>query len=270
MLKHRIFTSLSLLLVVYVIFFGIPGLFYVPEWIFISCVWLLCLTCIYELTRMYKFGFLSQVGLMILISTILFLLYSLPYDSSQIVRIISVITWCLIAPLILLYKPEKFSKIAIIGLSVLIFVPAFYAIVVLHGLFGSWQLISILAIAWVSDTGAYFVGRRFGRHKLSPQISPGKSIEGAIGGMFFVIIYLLILKELDWSIYLTSYLIVFKFGVILTVVSIIGDLLESWFKRVSGVKDSGSILPGHGGVLDRLDSLLAVLAVSFAMIRGII
>lgn len=270
MLKHRVATSLVLFLGVYIVFFGMPGVFHVPEWIFISCAWLICLASIYELTRMYQFGFIQQLLLMVVVSVILFILYFLPYDASQIIRVLAVLTWCFVAPLILVWRPKKFSKLAISGLGIMIFIPAFYALVVLHGLFGSWQLISLLAIAWVSDTGAYFVGRKFGRHKLSPTISPGKSIEGALGGLFFVIVYLLILKELNWSIYLTSYMLVFKFALILTTVSIIGDLLESWFKRVAEVKDSGCLLPGHGGVLDRIDSLLAVLAISFAMIRGLI
>ena len=127
-----------------------------------------------------------------------------------------------------------------------------------------------MAIARVADTGAYFVGKQFGKHKLAPRISPGKSIEGAIGGLVLVIIYLVILKYFNLADYLITYSMAFKFATILTVISIAGDLFESWLKRVAGVKDSGSILPGHGGVFDRIDSLIAVLAIAFAIIRGML
>jgi phosphatidate cytidylyltransferase len=219
---------------------------------------------------MYGFHTIGQIGLMLLITALLFTLYFISYDASQIILIISVLTWCIIVPIILIWQPHTFSKSAISALAIIIFVPAFYAIVVLQGLFGSLQLISILAVAWVADTGAYFVGRRFGSHKLAPNISPGKSIEGALGGMVFVGGYLLVLKWFNLAVYLPNYTSVIKFTIILTIVSIMGDLIESWFKRIAKVKDSGNMLPGHGGVFDRIDGLVAVLAVAFAMIRGLI
>jgi phosphatidate cytidylyltransferase len=268
MFVHRLLTSIGLLVMVLILFFGIPGVVVVPDLIFIIAAWLLCLLGMYELTRMYKFDMVNQIGLISLVSVLLYTLYFIPYDSSSIIQVIAIMTWCFIVPALLILQPQKISRLVIACFVLLIFVPAFYSIVVLHGLFGSAQLISIIAIAWIADTGAYLVGRKFGRHKLAPHISPGKSIEGALGGFILVLIYLFTLKYFDWAIYLDSYVTVFKFAFILTSVSILGDLLESWFKRVAKVKDSGTILPGHGGMLDRIDSLLAVLPIAFALIRS--
>lgn len=270
MLRHRVYTASVLLLITCFLLFGIPGMVRVPDSVFISMAWLLCMAGVYELTRMYKFYMINQIGLISIITLILFVLYFIPYDASQVIRFISLLTWCFIVPVILIWQPKSFSKYVIGSFALIIFVPSFYSLVLLHGLLGSIQLISILAIAWIADMGAYFVGRKIGKYKLAPTISPNKSVEGAIGGMVFVFIYLLILKRLNFSVYLPDYSSVIKFTIILTIVSIMGDLLESWFKRVANVKDSGNILPGHGGIFDRIDSLLAVLAVSFALIRGII
>ncbi|MCC2625231.1 MAG: phosphatidate cytidylyltransferase [Burkholderiales bacterium] len=270
MLIHRTMTALVLFFITCFLLFGIPGIFRMPDMVFVSMSWLLCIAAVFELTKMYKFNLIWQIGLLAIITGLLMVLYFIPYDASQIIRIVSILTWCLIVPVILFKQPQNIPKAVICGLAIIIFVPAFYSIVVLQGLFGSLQLISILAIAWVADTGAYFVGRKFGRHKLIPSISPNKTIEGAIGSVVFVIIYLLILKSLNITVYLPTYFAVFKFAIILTIVSILGDLMESWFKRIAKVKDSGNWLPGHGGIFDRIDSLIAVLAVAFAMIRGLI
>jgi phosphatidate cytidylyltransferase len=270
MLIHRTLTALVLFFITLFLLFGIPGVFKMPDMIFVTMTWLLCIAAVYELTRMYKFNIVSQIGLLFIITVLLVALHFTSYDASWIIQITSLLTWCLIIPAIIVWQPKNISKVVICGLSILIFIPAFYSIVVIQGVFGSVQLISILAIAWMADSGAYFVGRKFGKHKIAPNISPGKTIEGALGGMAFVIIYLLILKALNVAVYLPNYLTVFKFAIILTTVSILGDLMESWFKRVAKVKDSGRILPGHGGIYDRIDSLTAVIAVAFAMIHGVI
>lgn len=264
MLKQRTFTAIVLFLITGVI------LFIVPESYFMVFVLLVCLLAIYELTNMYQFAVIDQIGLMIVFVIFALLLCFARYDVSTIVRMMSVMMWSFIAPLVLIMQPKYLPKYVIGLLVFFIFAPAFYALVVLHGLLGAWQLISILAIAWISDIGAYFVGRGYGRHKLAPQISPGKSIEGAVAGLVCVMIYLLVLKYFHLAIYLYSYVAVFKFGLILVSAGIVGDLLESWLKRIVHVKDSGTMLPGHGGVFDRIDSLLPIMALSYAMIRGLI
>ena len=262
MLKQRVITALVLLILT-----GL-ALFVVPEVGFAAASWVLCLIGVHELTKMYKFDLINQIGLMLILTLLAGLMYISRYDVSQIVRIVSVLTWCFAVPFMLIWRPKNFSK-GIIGLfALVIFIPAFYALVQLYDLLGPWRLVSIMAIAWVADIGAYFVGKKFGKRKLAPQVSPGKSIEGAVGGLVLVIIYLFVLKATVPTVYLYSYSAVFKFALILTSVGIIGDLFESWLKRVSGVKDSGTILPGHGGVFDRIDSLVAVLAVAFALIWG--
>jgi phosphatidate cytidylyltransferase len=116
--------------------------------------------------------------------------------------------------------------------------------------------ILLLSIVWSVDTSAYLVGKYFGKHKLIPEISPKKTVEGAVGGTVGgVITGSLIGNHL--GIFESSLLTLFILAT-LTVVSQIGDLLESFIKRLFGVKDSGSLIPGHGGLLDRLDSSLAV------------
>jgi phosphatidate cytidylyltransferase len=116
-----------------------------------------------------------------------------------------------------------------------------------------WVIILMLAIVWLGDTAAFYVGSRIGRHKLAPDVSPKKSWEGAAAGFLVGVAAALVwswlyLDRLDWKILTAS--------VVTAVAAQIGDLVESMIKRGSGVKDSGSILPGHGGVLDRLDALL--------------
>ncbi|MDR0234210.1 MAG: phosphatidate cytidylyltransferase [Zoogloeaceae bacterium] len=137
-------------------------------------------------------------------------------------------------------------------------------------------LFAIMVVAWVADIAAYFTGRQFGKHKLAPSISPGKTWEGAAGALAGVFLYLacvwnLIAPESAWTraSELQSHdnmLVLPCVAFLLTAACILGDLFESLLKRQAGVKDSGNLLPGHGGVLDRIDSLLALLAVWFPVI----
>ncbi|MDM1324266.1 MULTISPECIES: phosphatidate cytidylyltransferase [Acinetobacter] len=120
-----------------------------------------------------------------------------------------------------------------------------------------WWLMYLFLLVWGADSGAYFVGRKFGRKKLAPNVSPNKSVEGLYGGvvtsMLIVIAVALLYLEMTWP-----ELILFLILSVITVFSsVLGDLFESMIKRRAGIKDSGRILPGHGGVLDRIDSLLA-------------
>ncbi|MBV8658608.1 MAG: phosphatidate cytidylyltransferase [Burkholderiales bacterium] len=132
---------------------------------------------------------------------------------------------------------------------------------------GPVTLLFVLAIAWVADIAAYFAGRAFGRKKLAPSISPGKTWEGVYGAVLAVAIYLFVLRQCNMPLFASIPLVVLiPLGVSLTAVSIVGDLLESLLKRQAGIKDSSNLLPGHGGVLDRIDSLLALAPVSSALL----
>lgn len=263
MLKQRVVTGVVVLILVLVWLFFAEGI------VFSGVLLGVCVIGFYELIRMYRFNFWQKFFAIALVVIIAISIYSTKYDLGHVIRFIATIFWCFYVPLILALQPSKFSKMTITFLGVIVFIGAFYAIIVLHEAFGSWQLLSIMAVAWIADTGAYFVGRSIGKHKLAPSISPGKSFEGAIGGIILSIFYLLLLKHFYSISYLQNNLEVVKFALIVTIISIIGDLFESWLKRVSGVKDSGNILPGHGGVFDRIDSLVAVVAVAYAMLYNL-
>ena len=123
---------------------------------------------------------------------------------------------------------------------------------------GALRLLYSMALVWVADIGAYFAGRGFGRHKLAPTVSPGKTREGALGGLLLCGVYALTAGA--WVFHLDTLqqrLPLLGLSLAAAALSIVGDLGISMFKRLSGIKDSGKLLPGHGGVLDRIDSLLA-------------
>lgn len=151
--------------------------------------------------------------------------------------------------------------LAAAGLAVL--VPAALAVIA----FPPTQVLAVLGVAWAADTAAYFVGRRFGRHKLAAAVSPSKTWEGAAGGLAGVLTYAIIcglfVSGISWLPYLAA-------AALLAVVSILGDLLESAVKRQASVKDSGTLLPGHGGILDRIDSATSTLPLAAALAPWII
>lgn len=143
-------------------------------------------------------------------------------------------------------------------------IPAWCALCVIHandgGSNGSRWLLLALAIVWATDTGAYFAGRKFGKHKLAPRVSPNKTIEGFVGGALAGVLVAVVAAPLAGA--TAAQLPLVALVALLTVfASVVGDLFESLLKRHVGAKDSGTLIPGHGGVLDRIDSVLAALPV---------
>ncbi len=171
---------------------------------------------------------------------------------------LSAVFWCLAIPF---WLKHKWSLQGIGGVLVgaIVLLPTWLAMVQLRGL-GAGALLGIFAVVWMADIAAYFSGKAFGKHKLAPSISPGKTREGAIGACVGVVVYGVIIRQIfgldfmSWAVWIVALV-----GV--TVISIAGDLYESLLKRKAGIKDSSNILPGHGGVLDRIDSLTSTLPV---------
>ena len=154
------------------------------------------------------------------------------------------------------------ARAAKLAAGTLAVIPAWCALVLIHAQSPNghaWLLVALL-IVWAADTGAYFAGRKFGRHKLSPRISPNKTIEGLVGGALAGV-----LVGVGGGVVAgtaTSELpAVALVALAVVLASAVGDLFESLLKRHAGVKDSGDLIPGHGGLLDRMDSVLAALPV---------
>ena len=147
--------------------------------------------------------------------------------------------------------------------------PTWFAFVVLRE-WSPWLLLAVAALVWVADIAAYFAGKAFGRHKLAPAVSPGKTWEGVAGALAGVALYGVLLSwiareqstPLSAVFESTLGLPVVLAMLLLAALSVVGDLLESWMKRGAGVKDSGALLPGHGGVLDRIDALTSTLPIA--------
>jgi len=188
---------------------------------------------------------------------------------------VSAVFWIVVAPLWLRnkWRPAPWPA-AFAGWIVLW--PTWVAFIVLRER-GPWVLLAVAAIVWIADIAAYFAGRRFGKRKLAPAVSPNKSWEGVYGALVGVALYGVALAVASRAAPLpvsalfepAAGIVTILGMLVLTGLSVIGDLLESWMKRGAGMKDSSRLLPGHGGILDRIDALtstlpLAALGISLA------
>ncbi|OIR17740.1 phosphatidate cytidylyltransferase [mine drainage metagenome] len=165
--------------------------------------------------------------------------------------------WVVIAPIWLASRKVVSHKFVMCMLGLLLLLATWVGIVGLHAI-SPWLLLSAVATVSIADSAAYFAGKRFGRHKLAPEISPGKTWEGVLGALLAVTVYGAVLCYYqDYSYWMIVGLW------IIVVLSVMGDLFESMLKRQAGIKDSSQLLPGHGGVLDRIDGLIPTLAITF-------
>ena len=184
---------------------------------------------------------------------------------------VAALWWCLALLLVVKYPASanlwRASKIIKGLFGLLTLVPFFWALVVLRSVniyhdfyFGGELVLYVFLLVWAADTGAYFAGKRFGKRKLAPRVSPGKTVEGFIGGALCSLV-VVSFASVYFAISSDKLVLFFVASIITTFVSALGDLTESIFKREANLKDSGNLLPGHGGVLDRIDSLTAALPV---------
>jgi phosphatidate cytidylyltransferase len=200
---------------------------------------------IYSLLMIKYFATSPAIALLITPWIILTILVTLVFISGENIKIVS----------------ERIGKI-FIGIFYVSLLFSFLALIKIFPHGGRWVIFT-LTIVWFGDTGAYFVGKSLGKHKLAPVISPNKTWEGSVGGILASLLagYLATLYITDLSIK-----IAFPIAIIAGAMGQIGDLAESMLKRSYGVKDSGSIIPGHGGILDRVDALLFAAPVVFALL----
>lgn len=262
MLKTRILTAVLILPSF------LAALFYLPAILWGALLLVLTVIGAQEWCRLAKFS-VKNTTLYLIMTTLLggellFLLSEAvaidPYSTSFIsIYGLSLIFWSLGVPLLLRtgYVLKNPMLLMLIGWFVL--VPACLALYQLRAI-SPFILLGFMATIWISDTAAYFAGRSFGKHKLAAAISPGKTWEGVIGALVAVSIYALAWDFLSQENFLTLFLV--PLLLVLVVLGIIGDLFESLIKRHAGVKDSGNLLPGHGGILDRIDALTSTLPVA--------
>lgn len=189
----------------------------------------------------------------------------------QVGLIVAATWWFLSLILVLSYpktaKAWASSQIIKALFGLLTLMPFFWSMVVLRSVnihhdfyYGGTLLLFVFLLVWAADSGAYFCGKRFGRHKLAPNVSPGKTIEGFIGGLVSAMLVAFV-GSIAFDISADKMVLFFVASLITTLVSALGDLSESIFKREANLKDSGNLLPGHGGILDRIDSLTAAVPI---------
>jgi phosphatidate cytidylyltransferase len=205
-----------------------------------------------------RFGYAAIVGLCLAAAWMFVSRESVDWLALPVISLfwwLLAVVWVLSFPKLSVHWSSQWAKF-LIGLLVL--VPSWLAVVGLHeyGEKGPYIVLYLLSLVWVADSGAYFGGKQWGKHKLAVSVSPGKTWEGVISALVASTIYAIVAANLfslpgnQWPAFIVLSLVAVAF-------SIVGDLSESMFKRHANVKDSGALLPGHGGVLDRIDSVTA-------------
>ncbi|MCD8327620.1 MAG: phosphatidate cytidylyltransferase [Ruminococcus sp.] len=193
-------------------------------------------------------------GSCVLFENTTFLKYLVPIE-------IFVYLMVLFCYLLAYYKTIKYEKLFFAAFETFFVTAALSCILVIHEFDGLIAVILTLGGAWLSDSGAYFAGTFLGRHKLCPNISPKKTVEGVIGGVvsngILMCVIALVYSFIDDKAEI-NYILLFVAGCICSILGLLGDLKASLIKRQAGIKDYGNIMPGHGGVMDRFDSVLTV------------
>jgi len=276
LLKQRIITAVVLIPLVLAVVLFAP-----LHWFALACAGL-CLLANWEwsyliggLGRGGRIGWQLGAGLILLLSLIVLPLESVigsaPYPGLLFAILYAGVIWWLGALVLVLNYPRGLKSLRSHWLgktlaSLLTMVPFFWALMLFrgHGAAGDgWGigwLLYVLILVWSADSGAYFAGKRFGRHKLAPAVSPGKTWEGLIGGLAASLV-VVVAAGLWLDLAPSRFLILLLCSLLTVCASVVGDLAESMFKREVGRKDSSQLLPGHGGILDRIDSLTAALPV---------
>lgn len=255
MLKLRILTALILLPVV------VALVLLAPTWVLALVMAIVVLAATWE--WMPLSGFVSPAVKItaVIWMTILMVLFWLLRQDTRVTLVVMLVAlaWWLFALLWVICWRLNFQRPIKLVCGFLTLIPAWVAAVSLHaGAQGPRRLLFVLVLIWAADIGAYFAGRAFGRHKLAPLVSPGKTWEGMAGGTLGLLVIALL--GVWWVLPSSGYALIL-ICLLTGWLSIVGDLSESLFKRQAGVKDSGSLFPGHGGVLDRIDSLTAAVPV---------
>ncbi|WP_312761510.1 phosphatidate cytidylyltransferase [Stutzerimonas balearica] len=258
MLKQRIITAAILLPIALIGFFLLEGLAFA---IFIGVAVTLGG---WEWARLAGFSSQSvRIGYAAGVALLLAVLYANPALAAWVLA--AAIAWWVFATFLVLGYPQSRRYWGGAGGSLafgfLVLLPAWQALVLLKQWpMGNWLIVAVMVLVWVADIGAYFSGRRFGRRKLAPEVSPGKSWEGLFGGLVASLLVTVgVGLYRDWA---PRELVLALLGAaVVVLISVIGDLTESMFKRNAGIKDSSQLLPGHGGVMDRIDSLTAAVPV---------
>ena len=192
----------------------------------------------------------------------------------ELMTVIGVVWWLLALAWLGRYKfasdHDTHARVFKLAAGALATIPAWCALAWIHGGVpdGHRWLLTALMVVWAADTGAYFSGRRFGKRKLSPNISPNKTVEGQVGGLLLAVVVGVVLSLVAGA-SVEQLPAVALVSAIAALFSVVGDLFESLLKRHAGVKDSGHLIPGHGGILDRLDGVLAALP-AFALGKAVL
>jgi len=247
MLRTRVMTALAAFAVLLIVLFILPPV--AARLVFA----ILILAGVWEWSGLLKLESRSaRISYVLLIGALLAAAAGLANEVAVEMVLKIALAWWLIALIWVFNFPTPIPRVVGWICGALVLIPAYLAIVSLYSLQPA-LLLFVLIIVWAADIGAYFTGKRFGRVKLAPSISPGKTWEGVLGGLALVAVLALIRAR--WLAIDIAVLLPFCLAV--ASISIIGDLTVSMFKRNAGVKDSGRLFPGHGGVLDRIDSVTA-------------